>query len=244
VNAIDLIPDDFYDKVRELNVAFDDGDVQRLGSFIDSLLETNRMFNLTAVKDPSQAWTKHILDSLSLIPCLVEEAVEHVIDVGSGGGLPGIPLAITMPDVTFSLVESTKKKALFLSDVALQLGLDNVTVIADRAENLATPDGGFRNIADAVIARAIGPLNVLLEITVPFAKVGGVVVAIKGEKAPQEIEDANKALHILRATVESSIRTSTGTIVLIRKLEATPRKYPRLAGEPKRAPLGVKVGKR
>ena len=244
MNAIDHIPEDFYDKVRELNVEFDEGDVQRLGLFIDSLLETNLEFNLTAVKEPAQAWTKHILDSLSLIPFLTEEAVEHVVDVGSGGGLPGIPLAITMPDVTFSLVEATKKKAVFLSEVASKLGLENVTVIADRAENLATPDGGFRDIADAVIARAVGPLNVLLELTVPFAKVGGVVIAIKGEKAPLEIEDANKALHILRAKVESSVRTSTGTIVLIRKLEATPRKYPRLSGEPKRTPIGMKVGKR
>lgn len=244
MNAVDHIPDDFFDSVQRLNVAFDDGDVQRLGIFIDLLLETNRMFNLTAVKNPSQAWTRHILDSVSLIPSLAEESVEHVVDVGSGGGLPGIPLAITMPEVTFSLIEATKKKALFLSDVVEKLGLDNVTVIADRAENIATPDGGFRDIADAVIARAVGPLNILLELTIPFAKIGGVVIAIKGEKAPKEIEDANKALHLLRAKVESSIRTSTGTIVLIRKLESTPRKYPRLAGEPKRAPLGMKVGKR
>lgn len=242
MNAIDQMPDDFLDLVQGLNVAFDDGDVERLGSFIDQLLETNRMFNLTAVKEPSKAWTRHILDSLSLIPCLTEEGVEHVVDVGSGGGLPGIPLAITMPHVTFSLVESTKKKAMFLSDVVLQLGLDNVTVIADRAENLATPDGGFRDIADAVIARAVGPLNVLLELTVPFARVGGVVIAIKGESAAIEIENANKALHLLHAEVESSIRSTTGTIVTIRKLAPTPRKYPRIAGEPKRAPLGQKVG--
>jgi 16S rRNA (guanine527-N7)-methyltransferase len=240
MSAIECMPEEFFTAVAELGVEFDDGDVERLASFIDYLLETNRMFNLTAVKDPGQAWTRHILDSLSLIPCLTKESVQHVVDIGSGGGLPGIPLAITMPDVTFALVESTKKKALFLSEVVTRLGLDNVTVIADRAENIATPDGGFRDIADAVIARAVGPLNVLLELTIPFAKVGGVILAIKGEKAPQEIQDANKALHMLHAEVESSTRTSTGTIVLVRKLAPTPRRYPRLAGEPKRAPIGKK----
>jgi 16S rRNA (guanine527-N7)-methyltransferase len=243
MRAVDQIPEGFYELVQALQVEFEENDVQRLGVFIDLLLETNRMFNLTAVKDPSKAWTRHILDSLSLIPCLSKEGVMHVVDVGSGGGLPGIPLAITMPETTFTLVESTKKKALFLSDVVEQLGLDNVTVVAERAETIATPDGGFRDIADAVIARAVGPLNVLLELTIPFAKVGGVVVAIKGERATEEIEFARKALHLLHAKVESSIRTTTGTVVMIRKMEPTPRKYPRIAGEPKRMPLGSKVTK-
>ncbi len=240
MNSIEKVPEDFNDSVAELGIEFDEGDLHRLGMFIDSLLETNQKFNLTAVKDPTQAWTKHILDSLSLIPTLSTEGVEHVVDVGSGGGLPALPLAITMPHVTFTLVESTKKKALFLSEVANQLSLDNVTIIADRAENLATPDGGFRDIADAVIARAVGPLQVLLELTVPFAKVGGVVIAIKGERAQQEIEEASKALHILHSKVESTVRTLTGTIVTIRKVESTPRVYPRVAGEPKRMPLGKK----
>jgi len=242
VNAIEKIPEGFYDSVEDLNVVFDEGDIDRLGGFIDLLLDTNRLFNLTAVKDSSKAWTKHILDSLSLIPQLAEEGVEHVVDIGSGGGLPGIPLAITMPQVTFSLVESTKKKAVYLNEVVSQLGLDNVTVLADRAESLATTDGGFRDIADAVIARAVGPLNVLLELTIPFAKVGGVVIAIKGEKAEQEIEHANKALHVLHAKVESSRRTTTGTVVVIRKLKPTPKEYPRVAGEPKRSPIGNKGG--
>jgi 16S rRNA (guanine527-N7)-methyltransferase len=147
-------------------------------------------------------------------------------------------LAITLPDVTFTLVETTRKKALFLSDAVEQLGLDNVTVIAERAENLSTKDGGFRGIADAVIARAVGPLNVLLELTIPFAKIDGVVLAIKGERAPIEVEDARKALHVLKAEVESSVRTTTGTVLTIRKKDATPKKYPRLAGEPKRMPIG------
>jgi 16S rRNA (guanine527-N7)-methyltransferase len=232
------MPPNFEEAVRDLGIAFDSSDVPQLATYLDLLLETNKQFNLTAIRSPEEAWTKHILDSLSLIPPLSIESVDHVVDVGSGGGLPGIPLAITMPEVTFTLVETTRKKALFLSDVVEQLSLDNVTVIAERAEILASSDGGFRDIADAVIARAVGPLNVLLELTVPFAKVGGVVLAIKGERAPIEIEDAQKAIRVLKVEVESSKRSTTGTILTIRKLETTPKKYPRAVGEPKRLPIG------
>jgi 16S rRNA (guanine527-N7)-methyltransferase len=238
VPSITHLPPNFNEAIADLGIAFDEGDVQQLAKYLDLLLETNKQFNLTAITEPEEAWTKHILDSLSLIPALAKEGVEHIVDVGSGGGLPGIPLAITMPEVTFTLVETTRKKAMFLSDTVEQLGLENVTVIAERAENLATKDGGFRDIADAVIARAVGPLQVLLELTIPFAKVDGVVLAIKGERAPIEIEDARKALHVLKAEVESSERTTTGTVVAIRKKEPTPKKYPRTAGEPKRLPIG------
>ena len=241
VNSIEHIPTDFYEKVSALQLEFEDGDIDKLAAYLDLLFEVNTKFNVTAVTDPEIAWTRHILDSLSLLPVLASESVEHVVDIGSGGGLPGIPLAITMPEVTFTLVEVTKKKAVFLSEVVEALGLENVTVIAERAEQLATKDGGFRDIADAVIARAVGPLPVLLELTVPFARVGGRVVAIKGEKAPDEIKEAKKALHILHAEVESSVRTTTGTIVSIRKLSNTPAQYPRLPGEPKRSPLGKKI---
>ena len=162
-------------------------------------------------------------------------------DVGSGGGLPGIPLAITMPDLTFTLFECTKKKAVFLSDVTSNLDLDNVTILAERAEDLAAQGGGFRESADAVVARAVGTLPVLLELTIPFLKVGGIVLAIKGEKATQEVENSQTALKKLHAEVEASHRTTTGTVLTIRKLAPTPKQYPRFAGEPKRSPIGKGV---
>ena len=236
--AVDCIPPDFYPKTAVLGIAFDDGDMTKLGQFLDLLLETNLLFNLTAVKDPSLCWTRHILDSLSLLPVLSKENASHVIDVGSGGGLPGIPLAITMPETTFVLVEATRKKAGFLSQVVSTMELDNVTIVNARAEDLATKNGGFRDVADAVIARAVGPLQVLLELTIPFARVGGIVVAIKGEKAQEEIEQAKRALGVLHAEVESQERTTTGRVLVVRKTKHTPRKYPRSPGEPKRDPIG------
>ncbi len=241
MDSINQIPPQFERLVADLGIVFDDGDLQALASFVDQLLETNRLFNLTAIKDVKVAWTKHILDSLSLMPSISTVGGAHVIDVGSGGGLPAIPLAITMPEVTFTLLECTKKKAMFLADATRHLGLDNVTILAERAEDLATEGGGFRESADVVTARAVGPLAVLLELTIPFLKVGGVVLAIKGEKAAKEIEESTVALKKLHAEVESSHRTTTGTVLTIRKLAATPKEFPRFAGEPKRAPIGKGV---
>ena len=163
---------------------------------------------------------------------------KQVIDVGSGGGLPGIPLAVARPDVRFTLLEATGKKAEFLARVTAELGLSNVEVLRERAETVGQDHRRWRERFDAVMARAVGPLPVLLELTVPLARVGGVVLAIKGERAGEEIEAAKAALHALHAAVIDTIRTPTGTIVVIEKRRPTPRLYPRLPGEPKRRPLG------
>lgn len=239
-------------------VVFDPGDLPRLETYLRLLLETNRQFNLTAVTEPAQAWMRHIFDALTLLPLLDaceegeetadasrppaagsgQERVTSVIDVGSGGGLPGIPLAVARPDVRFTLLEATGKKADFLARVAGELGLGNVEVLRERAETVGQDHRRWRERFDAVIARAVGPLPVLLELTVPLARVGGVVLAIKGERAGEEIEAAKAALHALHSAVIDTVRTPTGTIVVVEKRRATPRLYPRAPGEPKRRPLG------
>jgi 16S rRNA (guanine527-N7)-methyltransferase len=149
-------------------------------------------------------------------------------------------LAIVMPDVQFTLVEATGKKAKFLEQTAQALDLHNVTIVNERAETLGRDHhpGGHREQYDAVIARAVGKLPVLLELTVPLAKIGGHVLAMKGERAAEEIAEAKQALHLLHAHVVDSHQTPTGTIVVIEKQRKTPRTYPRLPGEPKRSPLG------
>ncbi|MCH2147225.1 MAG: 16S rRNA (guanine(527)-N(7))-methyltransferase RsmG, partial [Phycisphaerales bacterium] len=111
------IPQSFIEEVASLGIEFDAGDVDALASYLHLLYEKNQVMNLTAVKSIEDAWERHLYDSLTLLPILSELQCEHVIDVGSGGGLPGIPLAITLPEMTFVLVETTKKKALFLHEV-------------------------------------------------------------------------------------------------------------------------------
>lgn len=208
----------------------------QLRHFLERLLETNRSFNLTAITDPTEAWEKHVLDSLTLLPDLRELAAgSRVIDVGSGGGLPALPLAIALPALTFTLLEATAKKARFLEETAGALGLGHVRVVCDRAETFG--HGSERESFDATTARAVSRLPVLLELTLPLIRVGGVSLAIKGEQAATEVKEAKHALHVLRAQVEDTRRTRTGVVVRIRKTAATPAKYPRRPGEPKRVPL-------
>lgn len=229
-------PDEFIRATKTLGIAFETGDVQRLGRFLSLLLDANTRFNLTAITDETQAWMRHIFDALTLLPHIASANATSLIDIGSGGGVPGIPLAITLAQLHVTLVESTGKKAAFLRDAVAQLELPNVTVINDRAETLGRQDE-HREAYDIVTARAVGRLPVLLELTTPLAKVGGHVLAIKGEQADAEIAESKQALHRLHCTVTDTTRTPTGTIITVEKLRSTPRLYPRRPGEPKRDPL-------
>jgi 16S rRNA (guanine527-N7)-methyltransferase len=191
------------------------------------------------VKDPLEAWTRHIADSLSLLPFLAAIEAAQVADLGSGGGLPGIPLAIAMPAARFTLIESTGKKARFLTEAAQRLALANVAVLPSRAEDAAAFRSPLREALDAVTCRAVGHLAAIIELAVPLLKVDGVLLAIKGERAAQEIAQSQRALELLHAEVESTTRTPTGTVVAVRKLAKTSRLYPRGQGLPSRKPLGV-----
>ncbi len=274
-------PADFVERAREMGIEFEPGDVERLGLFLAMLLEANKTHNLTAITDPTEAWSKHILDALTLIgpiatlsdppadaeveaepeePEAVDPLHHHphqsraagttrsdvmkdplsIIDVGSGGGVPAIPLAIVMPDVRFSLLEATGKKAEFLSQVKRALDLRNVRVINDRSEKVGQEHKIHREKYDAATARALGHLAVVAELTGPLVKPGGVVLAVKGAKAEQEIEEAHKAFGMIGLRHVHTIQTATGRIVVLEKTTRTPRLYPRKDGEPKRSPLGMR----
>lgn len=226
--------------LAEISIEPDPGDTERLGRFLALLLDANSSLNLTAITEPDAAWRKHIFDALTLIQVLAElPKGAMVADVGSGGGVPGIPLAICLPHLRFALIEATGKKADFLRAAAAGLELDNVLVINDRAEAVARShkDQLGRERYDAVIARALGRLNVAAELTVPLAKPGGVIALVKGEKADEELAEAGPALGLLGARHAGTIQTPTGRIVVLEKATRTPRTYPRAAGEPKRKPL-------
>lgn len=246
-------PAGWVERVEALGVSFAPGEVERLGLYLALLLDANTRMNLTAIRDAEEAWEKHILDALTLVPVLadlptVEGGSLEIIDVGSGGGIPGLVLACVMPETRFTLLDATGKKCDFLRDAAAQLGLSNVTVLHDRAEKVGQDRGlkmgdgrvgGRRGRYDAVVARAVGRMAMLLELTVPLAKVGGLVVLTKGQKADEELDEAKGALHLLHAAHAGTVDTPTGRIVVIEKLRETPKAYPRGDGEPKKLPLGV-----
>lgn len=212
-----------------------DGRRSLLRAFLDELLLANTKFNLTAVRSPEEAWNRHIVESASLAPLLGQP--RNLIDVGTGGGLPGVVLAICRPDIEVTLLESTAKKARFLDETREKLALENVRVVCDRAETAAMPGSPLRESFDIITARAVAPLRVLLELTIPFACVGGTLLAIKGEKAAQELEGASRALRLLKAKLLSDVEHSAGRLLTFTKIASTELGYPRRTGEPKRRPL-------
>ena len=231
----------FFETLAAQHIELEPGELEKLEAHLEALLEANERFNLTAVRDPAEAWVRHVADSLSLVPFVVESGAKSIVDLGSGGGFPGIPLAIAMPEVQVLLVDSVGKKVRYLEEVVQRLGLPNVTVRQTRAEELADWKGGLRESFDAVVCRAVGGLATLVELALPLVKIDGLLLAIKGEKAPEEIEEAARALKELQGEVAATQRTPTGTIVAVRKLAKTVRLYPRDQGLPARKPLGVKV---
>mgnify|MGYP001441006500 FL=1 len=203
--------------------------------FLRLLLEANAHFNLTALRSPEEARERHLVESLRLVPLVGE--CRHLLDVGSGGGLPGMVLAIARPEVAVTLLEATEKKAAFLEGTAAALGLDNVKVVCDRAELAAAPGHPMRGHFDVVSARAVAALPTLLELTIPFLRVGGRLLAVKGERAEQELAEAARAMKLLGVELVQQVRQPTATVLLLRKATETSLKYPRRSGEPKRRPL-------
>jgi len=248
VNAM-TPPAGWIERAAELGISFEPGEVEKLGQYLAILLDANTRMNLTAIRDEAEAWDKHILDALTLVPVLADLADgASVVDIGSGGGIPGIPLAIVMPKVRFTLVDATAKKCKYLEETATALGLNNVRVINDRAERMGgdigsrSPQGrqnAHREQYDLAVARAVGRMAMLVELTVPLVKIGGLIVLTKGQKADEELVEAKQALYMLHTTHAGTIDTPTGRIVVLEKQRKTPRDYPRGDGEPKRSPLGV-----
>lgn len=224
------------------NISVTDEQMNKLEEFKRLVLEKNKVMNLTGITDSDEFDLKHYLDSLILEKFVDLEKVTSILDIGTGAGFPGIPLKIVHPKIEFLLLDSLRKRIHFIEDAIRVLGLEKITAIHDRAEILANQKK-YREQFDLVVSRAVARLNTLVEWSLPFVQVGGQFVAMKGKDGLEELEEAIKGIELLGGEVSEAIEYKLGdtdqnrTIIIIKKLKNTPKKYPRGGGQPQNNPL-------
>jgi 16S rRNA (guanine527-N7)-methyltransferase len=227
------------DLAARADVVLTDLQLQQLAQYLDLLEAANQRMNLTRIIDRPTAEVQHVGDALTALPFLPKEP-HQLADVGTGGGVPGIPLAIARPDAAVVLIEATKKKAAFLKQAVEAIGLKNVIVLDVRAEDAGR--GKYRDQCDVAIARAVATIDWLAEWCLPFVKKGGCMLAMKGPRVVEELPIAAWAIHALSGAqpVIHPIAlpgTENRVVVEIRKLKPTDERFPRPATAAKGKPL-------
>lgn len=210
--------------------------------FMDYVLEKNEHVNLTSIKDRDEFIIKHLVDSVLVGKLNMEINGKYVLDIGTGAGFPGIPLAITYPDARFLLMDSLNKRIKIINEFIQSKDMTNVTAMHGRAEQMGK-DPIHREKFDIVVSRAVANLNLLLEYSVPFLKVGGVFIAYKGPNYEQELDGLENALKVLKCEIinkiELTLPYSLGTrnFIIIKKKAQTDKKYPRETNLIQKKPL-------
>ncbi|PKM84712.1 MAG: 16S rRNA (guanine(527)-N(7))-methyltransferase RsmG [Firmicutes bacterium HGW-Firmicutes-11] len=226
----------------QLSIPWDDSKIATFEQYRKSILEWNEKVNLTAVKDPEEFERKHFADSLFVVGHPGFQNASTIIDVGTGAGFPGVPLAICFPEKKFVLLDSVQKKIRILQLVTEELGISNVKPISGRAEDLAR-DPAHRENYDLCLSRAVANLATLSEYCLPFVAVGGYFAAYKTESVNAEQDEAGSAIRRLGGRLEEVITYVVDDTIInhnilwINKWKATPKEYPRKAGTPSRDPI-------
>ncbi len=209
---------------------------QTLCDFGAAVVEQNKVMNLTAITEPEQVAKLHLLDSLSLLT-LEDLSGKRAIDVGCGAGFPGVPVKIACPDMKLTLLDSLGKRMTWLETILPQLGVEAECVTARAEEAVADR----REQYDVAFSRAVARLNILLELTAPYVKVGGKVLAMKGTAAHEELQEAKNAIGQLGLKVEKveefPVDGTAHTVIVLRKVKPTPKQYPRRYAKIKQSPL-------
>ena len=229
---------------KKQNIELDESKAQAIKEYKELLVEWNEKMNLTAITEDYEVIVKHFVDCLECTHLITNE--KKIIDVGTGAGFPGMPLAIYYPQIEFTLLDGLNKRLIFLEEVVNKLGLKNVKIVHARAEEAARNEEYFESF-DAVVSRAVANLPVLLEYTSPYVKVNGKCIVMKGDNAKEELELAKNAMNILKLkNIENkeykysytiNNEEYNRTILYIEKVGNTPNKYPRNYGQIKKKAL-------
>lgn len=236
--------EEFFNKMKEnekyLKISFSVEQLEQFFVYMNLLIEWNEKMNLTAIVEPNEIILKHFIDSITILKEIDNNS--KIIDVGTGAGFPGVPLSIMNPTLKITLADSLNKRLIFLQEVINQLGLRNIEIIHARAEELGQSKK-YREDFDVATSRAVANLSTLSEYLIPLVKKGGKIISMKAGGAQEEIETAKKAIKILGGRIERIEEFKLPqteidrTIILIKKEECTPNKYPRKAGIPNKDPI-------
>ena len=213
-------------------------------TYYEELTSARKRISLTSLRDRESIERRHFLESLALLRAIEDAGAlaSPIIDIGSGAGFPGVPIKIARPDLEMTLLEATEKKAAFLGGLIARLGLSGVRVVHGRAEDVAH-DPTHREAYTLALARAVAPLPTLVELALPFVRVGGYLATPKGSAAAREVREAENALSVCGGAVESMSKLDVPppgpapTLVLVLKVAETPARYPRRPGVPSKRPL-------
>ncbi len=228
--------------LERLGISCGDDTLQKFESYMEGILKWNKMVNLTSITEKHDFIEKHYIDSLLCVSYDPFVKAGNVIDVGTGGGFPGVPLAIAAPDKEFLLIDSLNKRIKIINELCENAGIKNVRAVHGRAEELAK-NKVYRERFDLCVSRAVANLSVLSEYCIPFVKKGGWFLSYKGAEIEAELDESRKAVSILGGEIKNIERpamegfTLDHKFVFIKKTKSTPSKFPRKAGTPSKDPL-------
>ncbi|RSJ73009.1 16S rRNA (guanine(527)-N(7))-methyltransferase RsmG [Streptococcus cristatus] len=237
-----MTPQEFYQLLSQQGIELTDRQKEQFERYFELLVEWNEKINLTAITEKNEVYLKHFYDSIApVLQGLIDNQELKLLDIGAGAGFPSLPMKIICPQLDVTIIDSLNKRINFLKLLAEELGLDKVHFYHGRAEDFAQ-DKTFRARFDLVTARAVARMQVLSELTIPYLKVGGKLLALKASNAPEELEEAKNALSLLFSKVQDNLSYALPNgdprfITVVEKKKETPNKYPRKAGMPNKRPL-------
>ena len=237
-----MTPEDFYKALKELGFDLSQKQKDQFQRYFELLVEWNEKINLTAITEFEDVVEKHFLDSISLCQVMDLKKPLTLLDLGTGAGFPGIPLKIMFPELKITLADSLNKRLLFLNEVMEALNLKDIETVHGRAEELSKRKD-YRESFDLCVSRAVANLSTLSEYCLPFIHISGKFISYKSGEVEDELKDAKKAVFVLGGEIEDVIHFTLPdsdikrSFVVINKVHATPKAYPRKAGTPSKSPL-------